>query len=346
MAAAQSVNQLSQNTQMTGSHPHAGIARVNAPNQMPMNGQGRPRMPMHAAPNGAAVMNHMASGLVPPMQMNGTSQVQMPTVNGQPRMAMPAAQPDARLLLQAQQISEQQRRSVQMRQQQQQQQQSHQASQANMPLQNSPPPMRAAVMNGVNQKNFLNNAQAQAMIASFDPGNGSGISTPPASTLSMTPQVGSPRPNATIPQPTHHLQAQPSATRHTQRSRPPLTEIRAGHAVAERPRAAREERASDGPRRDDCARDEPCAHAALRSHKHLRALHLVPHARERAHRVPHRAGEEHAEADAHGVARALREWRAGGGRRRGHFLLGAGVARMGWVVARGGKSAGLMSALA
>lgn len=209
MAAAQNVNQLSQNNpQMAASHPHAAMARVNAPNQISINGQARPRMPMHTT-NGTGTPTHMAGGLVPPMQMNGTSQVQMPAVNGQSRMAMPTAQPDIQLLMQAQQISEQQRRSVQMRQQQQQvqqqnQQQSHQTPQGNMPLQSSPPAMRAA-MNGLSQKSFMNNAQAQAqaMMASYNAANGSGMSTPPAPGLPMTSQAGSPRPNATMSQSTH-----------------------------------------------------------------------------------------------------------------------------------------------
>ncbi|KAF3065330.1 Chromatin modification-related protein EAF1 [Daldinia childiae] len=210
MAAAQNVNQLPQNNpQMSASHPHAAMARVGAPSQIPINSQGRPRMPMHATPNGTGTSNHMSGGLVPPMPMNGTSQVQMPTVNGQSRMAMPTAQPDIQLLMQAQQISEQQRRSVQMRQQQQQQQQQHQQQQqsqtpqGSMPLQSSPPAMRAAAMNGLNQKSYLTNAQAQAMMAQFNAGNGSGMSTPPAPGLPMTSQAGSPRPNTTIPQPTH-----------------------------------------------------------------------------------------------------------------------------------------------
>ncbi|KAI1102648.1 hypothetical protein F4804DRAFT_312319 [Jackrogersella minutella] len=213
MAAAQNANQLSQNNpQMAASHPHAGMGRTNPPNQISMNAQGRPRMPIHTTPNGTGAPSHMAGGLVPPMQMNGTSQVQMPSVNGQSRITMPTSQPDIQLLIQAQQISEQQRRSVQMRQQQQQNQhqhqpqnpqQSHQSPQGNMPLQSSPPAMRAAAMNGLNQKNYLNNAQAQAMMASFNPTNGSGMSTPPAGGLPMTSQAGSPRPNATISQPTH-----------------------------------------------------------------------------------------------------------------------------------------------
>ncbi|KAI0010270.1 hypothetical protein F4779DRAFT_314335 [Xylariaceae sp. FL0662B] len=199
MAAAQNASHLSQNTpQMAASHPHPGMARANPPNQIAVNGQGRPRIPMHTTPNGTGTPTHMAGGLVPPMQMNGASQVQMPGVNGQSRMAMPNPQPDLQLLMQAQQISEQQRRSVQMRQQQ-----SHQNQQGNMHLQNSPPGMRAAALNGLNQKNYLNNAQAQAMMASFNTPNGSGMSTPPGTGLNMSSQAGSPRPNATIPQQTH-----------------------------------------------------------------------------------------------------------------------------------------------
>ncbi|KAI1773670.1 hypothetical protein F4818DRAFT_421361 [Hypoxylon cercidicola] len=211
-AAAQNTSQLSQsNPPMAASHPHAAMARVTTPNPMSINGQGRPRMPMHATPNGASTPNHMGGGLVPPMQMNGASQVQMPAVNGQSRMAMPTAQPDIQLLMQAAQISEQQRRSVQMRQQQQQQQQqqqplppqTHHSPQGSMPLQSSPPAMRAAAMSGLNQKSYLNNAQAQAMIASFNNANGSGMSTPPAQGLTVTPQAGSPRPNSTMPTSTH-----------------------------------------------------------------------------------------------------------------------------------------------
>ncbi|KAI2470554.1 hypothetical protein F4781DRAFT_176872 [Annulohypoxylon bovei var. microspora] len=238
MAAAQNASQLSQNNpQMAASHPHAGMARLNAPNQISINAQGRPRMPMHT-PNGTGTPNHMGGGLVPPMQMNGTSQVQMPSVNGQPRMAMPTTQPDLQLLLQAQQISDQQRRSVQMRQQQQQQQhhqhqqqqqsqqQPHQTSQGNMPLQSSPPAMRAAAMNGLNQKSYLSNAQAQAMIASFNSSNGSGMSTPPAPGHPMASQAGSPRPNTSIPQQPHQTYVSQLQTieTHIRQTHPQMTQ--------------------------------------------------------------------------------------------------------------------------
>ncbi|KAI5860555.1 hypothetical protein GGS23DRAFT_228747 [Durotheca rogersii] len=208
VATAQNANQLSQNNpQIAASHAHASIPRVNVPNQMPVSGQGRARMPMHATPNGTGAPNHMGGNLVAPMPINGASQVQIPTVNGQSRMAMPNPQPDMQLLLQAHQISEQQRRSVQMRQHQAQHQHqaqpSHQSPQGSIPLQGSPPAMRAGAMAGLNHKSYINNAQTQAMMASFSAANGQGMSTPPAAGLGISPQAGSPRPNTTIPQPTH-----------------------------------------------------------------------------------------------------------------------------------------------
>jgi chromatin modification-related protein VID21 len=177
-----------------------GVPRANATaNQMAVNGQARPRMPMQGTPNGNAAQGHIAGGLVPPLQMNGNGQVQMPVVNGQARMTMPA-QPDINLVLQAQRISEQQRQAVQMRQAQQ---QAHTPQQGSPALQNSPPAaaaVRAAVANGVNQKNYMNNAQAQAIMASFNGAANSGLSTPPAAAgLNMpTGQSASPRPNATM----------------------------------------------------------------------------------------------------------------------------------------------------
>jgi chromatin modification-related protein VID21 len=62
--------------------------------------------------------------------------------------------------------------------------------------------MRA--INGLNQKNYLNNAQVQAMMASFSMANGSGLSTPPAAGFNVTPgQSVSPRPNLVIPPQQH-----------------------------------------------------------------------------------------------------------------------------------------------
>ncbi|RYP68337.1 hypothetical protein DL771_006723 [Monosporascus sp. 5C6A] len=178
------------NPQMAASHPHAAMARANAPNQIAVNSQARPRMPMHPTPNGTGSPGHVAGGLVPPMQMNGSPQMAMPVVNGQ--------QADVRLLMQAQRIQEQQRQSVQMRQQQ-----AHQGSPGGTPMQNSPQAMRAA-LGGLNQKNYLNNAQAQAMLASMNGANGSGMSTPPGSGFPLSAgQSASPPPNATLSQQPH-----------------------------------------------------------------------------------------------------------------------------------------------
>ncbi|RYP06893.1 hypothetical protein DL765_009316 [Monosporascus sp. GIB2] len=201
MAASQNAAQqrAQNNPQMAASHPHAAMARANAPNQIAVNSQARPRMPMHPTPNGTGSPGHVAGGLVPPMQMNGSPQMQMPVVNGQSQMAMPnGQQADVRLLMQAQRIQEQQRQSVQMRQQQ-----AHQGSPGGTPMQNSPQAMRAA-LGGLNQKNYLNNAQAQAMLASMNGANGSGMSTPPGSGFPLSAgQSASPPPNATLSQQPH-----------------------------------------------------------------------------------------------------------------------------------------------
>ncbi|KAJ2965443.1 hypothetical protein NUW58_g10886 [Xylaria curta] len=248
-AAAQNASQPPQGTpQMAASHPHAAaLARVNNQNHTPASSQPRPRipMPMVSTPTGAEHQNHITGSLVPPMQMNGSPQIQMPVVNGQAQMTMPNTA-QMHMLLQARRISEQQRQSVQMRQQQQhhqqqqpqqsqqqqqqqqqqpshpqqqpqphqqqqqqpltqqQPQQAHTNQQANAPLQNSPPAMRAAAINGLNQKNYLNNAQVQAMMASFNAANGPGLSTPPAAGFNVPPgQSGSPRPNLIIPPQQH-----------------------------------------------------------------------------------------------------------------------------------------------
>ncbi|RYP74700.1 hypothetical protein DL769_003959 [Monosporascus sp. CRB-8-3] len=201
MAASQNAAQqrAQNNPQMAASHPHAAMARANAPNQVAVNSQARPRMPMHPTPNGTGSPGHVAGGLVPPMQMNGSPQMQMPVVNGQSQMAMPnGQQADVRLLMQAQRIQEQQRQSVQMRQQQ-----AHQGSPGATPMQNSPQAMRAA-LGGLNQKNYLNNAQAQAMLASMNGANGSGMSPPPGSGFPLSAgQSASPPPNATLSQQPH-----------------------------------------------------------------------------------------------------------------------------------------------
>ena len=209
LAASQNAVQRPQNNpQMAASHPHAAMARTNTPNQMPANGQGRPRMPTNPMPtmptnpmpNGAGSPGHAVGGLKPPLQMNVTPPMPMPVVNGQTQMApLGGQQPDVRLILQAQRIQEQQRHSVQMRQQQ-----SHHGSPGATPLQNSPQAMRAAALNSLNQKNYMNNAQAQAMMASMNSANGTGMSTPPGSAYPMSAgQSASPPPNTSLPQPTH-----------------------------------------------------------------------------------------------------------------------------------------------
>lgn len=190
--------QAPQNTQQLGAtHPLANVNRLNAANQMVVNGQPRPRMPMQQAPTSNASMGPLNGGLVPPVQMNGNGQVQMPVVNGQARMTIPT-QPDLNLVMQAQRISEQQRQAVQMRQVQQ---QNHVPQQGSPALQNSPPAaqMRAAVANGVNQKNYMNNAQTQALMAQFNGATNPGLSTPPAGGLNMPAgQSSSPRPNTNM----------------------------------------------------------------------------------------------------------------------------------------------------
>ena len=193
LAAAQQNAQMSPNptAQLGATHPHAAVARPNSANHMAVNGQARPRMPMQGTPNGNGAQSHVGSGnLVAPMQMNGNGQMQVPVVNGQARMSIPAT-PDLATVMQAQRISEQQRQAVQLRQAQQ-QQQPHQMQQTNNMPQTSPPANRATIANGVNQKSYLNN-NAQAML--FNASNSPGISTPPASGLTLPAgHSGSPRP--------------------------------------------------------------------------------------------------------------------------------------------------------
>jgi chromatin modification-related protein VID21 len=97
-------------------------------------------------------------------------------------MAAPNGAPDLRLVMQARQISEQQRQAIQIQQQGQ-----------NNQIHNSPPNMRASInMNGINQQAFLQNNQA--MMAAFNAGSINGNGTPPANGLNI-PSVpaGSPR---------------------------------------------------------------------------------------------------------------------------------------------------------
>jgi chromatin modification-related protein VID21 len=93
-------------------------------------------------------------------------------------MPAPNPAPDIRLVMQARQISEQQRQAVQMQQQGQ-----------NGQIHNSPPNMRSN-MSGMNQQAFMQNNQA--MMAAFNSGNMNGVSTPPPNGLNV-PGAGSPR---------------------------------------------------------------------------------------------------------------------------------------------------------
>ena len=206
-------------------NPLAVTARAGIPNQLAVPGsQARPRPPMQAPPNAmAGVAGHMGGALVPPMPMNGIPQAQMQAMQNQHRMQMANPQPDMHLVLQARRIQDQQRAAVQQQLQQQQQQQQQQAaqqhgqqqqaypqqpSQAAQPMpqgvggiQGSPTGMRAG-MNGINQQNYMANAQAQAIMASFNAsGAAGGMATPPAGLNMPSVVAGSPR--ATVAQPTH-----------------------------------------------------------------------------------------------------------------------------------------------
>jgi chromatin modification-related protein VID21 len=199
--------------------------------------QARPRMPMQPPPPNAAlaaVQAQMTGGLVPPLPMNGLQQVQLQAMQAQVqaqaqaqaqaqhRMPMANPQADLNLVMQARRIQDQQRAAVQLQQQahqqhhpqlvqavQQQAQQLQQPGQPQQPLpspqmqqangvaQNSPTGMRTMV-NGINQQNFL--ANAQAMMASFNAANGGGMAASPGAGLSMPNMAaGSPRPPAIPP---------------------------------------------------------------------------------------------------------------------------------------------------
>ncbi|GJN66616.1 MYB and HSA domain-containing protein [Purpureocillium lilacinum] len=149
--------------------------------------QGRQRMPMQAPANNVGAMQaQMNGGLSAPAQMNGTPQAQMQGMQGQHRMPMPNQQPDASLMLRAQRISEQQRAAVQIQQAQHHQPQQQANGGTPGPTgQHLSPPMRNGI-NGMNQQNFMNNAQA--MMASYNAAaaaNAGGHSSPPPNGLHM-----------------------------------------------------------------------------------------------------------------------------------------------------------------
>ncbi|CAM1502935.1 Fc.00g077110.m01.CDS01 [Cosmosporella sp. VM-42] len=224
-----------------GGHPAAAVAAAAAANGMNGVGrvnnqlaaaaaaaaaQGRPRMPMQAPTNGMNGMpSHIASGLVPPTQMNGVPQAQMQAMQGQQhRMPIPNPQPDVNLMMQARRISEQQRVAVQQMQAQQQQGGPGTPGPVTSNQQSPPPQMRNGVngvngvtgvngANGMAQQNFLNNAQA--MMASYNAANTNGHATPPANGLHMpSGPAGSPgaRPPPQLPASIANQLAQLEAT--------------------------------------------------------------------------------------------------------------------------------------
>ncbi|KAJ2968281.1 hypothetical protein NQ176_g9258 [Zarea fungicola] len=140
----------------------------------------RPRMPPQPGINGATQATpSLPSQMSPAMvaaaaQMKGIPAAQLQAVlqaqAQQHRMPMPNQQPDASLMLRAQQISNQQRAAVQIQQQQQVHHQQPQQSRPNSAAQQNgqgSPPMRNG-MNGMNQQ-FMSNAQA--MMAAYNANN-------------------------------------------------------------------------------------------------------------------------------------------------------------------------------
>lgn len=161
---------------------------ANRPNQLAIPGQNLPHAQMQVLPNGIGTQVPLTNGhgpipqiplkVVPQAQMQGMPG--MPGMQGLPpqhRMPAPNPAPDIRMVMQARQISEQQRQAVQMQQQGQTGQ-----------IHNSPPNMRSN-MSGMNQQAFMQNNQA--IMAAFNSGNMNGVSTPPNGL--NVPGAGSPR---------------------------------------------------------------------------------------------------------------------------------------------------------
>ena len=212
-------------------NPMNGAGRGNIPGQVAAaaaaaaGGQNRPRAPMPAAANGiaaAAPQTQMNGGLVPP-QMNGATPAQLQAMQAMQaqRMQMPNQQPDAAMMMRAQRISEQQRVAVQLQQaavqqqlqhhqQQLQQQQHHQQPQPQQSQhqrgssgtpgpssqQNSPPNVRNGV-NGINQQNYM--ANAQALMAQFNTAGNTVAAAAGANGMHMaTMSNGSPLPRQSV----------------------------------------------------------------------------------------------------------------------------------------------------
>lgn len=164
---------------------------------------------MQPLPNGMGAQVPLSNGhgTIPQIPLKGVPQAPMQGLPGMPgmqglpaqhRMPAPNPAPNLQLMIQARQISEQQRQAVQMQQGQ------------NAQIHNSPPNMRANMnMNGINQQAFMQNNQA--MMAAFNAANINGVSTPPANGLNVpsagpagSPRMGHPsqpqQPNGSVSQ--------------------------------------------------------------------------------------------------------------------------------------------------
>jgi chromatin modification-related protein VID21 len=180
-------------------NPNAGVQvnlppNSNRPNQLAVPGQNLPHAQMQQMANGMAAQVPLPNGhaAIPQMPLKGVPQAPMQAMPGMPsmqgvpaqaRMAATNGTPDLRLVMQARQISEQQRHAVQMQQQGQ-----------NGQIHNSPPNMRANMnMSNMNNQSFMQNSQA--LMAAFSAGNMNGVGTPPSNGLNVpsTGPAGSPR---------------------------------------------------------------------------------------------------------------------------------------------------------
>ncbi len=153
---------------------------------------------MQAPAHAMVQQAQMASGLMPPsITMGALPQAQLQAaMQAQHRMALQTPQPDINLVMQARRIQDQQRAAVQMQQAQHQAaqqavQQGQQMGQGTPGPQGSPNGMRGMPMNGMNQQNFMSNAQA--MMAFSNAANGAQMATSPSPGLSMPGVAGSPR---------------------------------------------------------------------------------------------------------------------------------------------------------
>lgn len=142
--------------------------RPRIPSQSGINGapQATPSLPSQMSPAMVAAAAQMKGIPAAQLQAALQAQAQAQAQAQQHRMPMPNQQPDANLMLRAQQISNQQRAAVQI-----QQQTVHHQQRPNSAVQQNgqgSPPMHNG-MNGVNQQTFMNNAQA--MMAAYTANN-------------------------------------------------------------------------------------------------------------------------------------------------------------------------------